>query len=532
MKKLSGTSDSVDCKARRILPPLSDRMRKRKAFADKELDDIMMQREMSSSGAVSGPRKSETVKMQHHTFSRVISSNARCIIPSTSFYPSFNMSPYSAFFQVRPNLASFNSNEKDNLIQKTDQTKLPPSPTQTPPDKTSPNSFSVAHLADDSCHSSIYDNNAHCIPNPKGSLDHMTPPKQFDCFTNHAGSLDCKTNLLKVEEPNTFQRHENYAKDVKISKLELTDDGAERNKFLPRLPNVLCSEDFTNTQQHLDMLAKIFPKLDKEKIDHPFLDRTHNLSKTQVNNSSFSSLYPCKAYFCSSQNPYSRPSSFILAHEELQKERLAQIYFQQIQARDLSFLQSNQSLNIQHHLRLCQLQKLYEQQMNFLESISSPKNLKPSFKPGSLDETGRNDNYWKRQRISSSDSDISFGNESQKKWNNSTKSPENYLETEKHEKENQPQYEKEFCSLWKPRNSFSNRHLNLKVYQALSESFQQNGAFFAASPTSREYETITGLDDHVLPTYLNGTHSFGNHKISDTKLSPFSVQSMVGKAKA
>ncbi|CAK8675685.1 unnamed protein product [Clavelina lepadiformis] len=90
----SGTSEKD---VRHILPPMSERMRKRKAFADKELDDVMMQREL----ALGCPSNGQFGLQQ-----QLPTDGSGHFLSNVSLCPATSLSPYSTVLGMAQNQMS------------------------------------------------------------------------------------------------------------------------------------------------------------------------------------------------------------------------------------------------------------------------------------------------------------------------------------------------------------------------------------------------------------------------------------------
>ncbi|XP_009859411.2 uncharacterized protein LOC778577 [Ciona intestinalis] len=94
-KKQAAPHESI---ARHILPPISERMRKRRAFADKELDDAMMRREMNSRCGIFPHNPANIVVPGNEAFFQ-----KRNFLPPSVLNVNSDISPYATFLRASHN---------------------------------------------------------------------------------------------------------------------------------------------------------------------------------------------------------------------------------------------------------------------------------------------------------------------------------------------------------------------------------------------------------------------------------------------
>jgi len=501
MKKFSAGSASADNNLHHTLPPMSDRMRKRKAFADKELDDVMMQRELSlkCNASVHIPRKIQNLGLHHPALSQILTREASCILPSTSLYSSFNISPYSAFLRVPSNKTNFQATGKETT---TFQNGYSPSPGQTPPRLGgSPKSF-PRRLSDDFYYNSTSDDNI---------SHHCSPPNVLSMDNQKGHCIDSLNNQSQLSRNNVSSGHESRdnPEDMQINQ-EKASPKPKDDIFLPG--------DNPNIQHQINMLAMMFPQLEQKAIHQSIFEIYHG--KTQIPNH-LSSVPPLCCSVNLSKNiisptpkPYNAPnSSFLLSDFQEYRERLVQFYLQQIQAQ----IPLHRSLlENQHQFSLNNFQKLCERKHVRLLNTLSSESVKPLNNSGSAAEKSRpsNDEIHKRRRMSSSDSGSSSNTDARKL-------SERFLENQP-DKYNAENYH---YSLQKPcKHSFSKPAVHYDNHQPHAEI----GLNYSKSPSKNNDRRFRS---NLSPSFYS-KNLFSGKVRNDKKLNPFSVQSIIGKAKA
>ena len=105
--KKTGVFGNIECDSRQTLSPISDRMRKRKAFADKELDDIMMPGDAKASIGPTHPF------VMYPSVKNFVGNEKT--FPG-SIYSAFNVLPFSTFLKNPSNQGQVVKNNKKTQL--------------------------------------------------------------------------------------------------------------------------------------------------------------------------------------------------------------------------------------------------------------------------------------------------------------------------------------------------------------------------------------------------------------------------------
>ena len=378
----------------------------------------MMQREMSMKLNNDESKQSQPTTLQHPDFSHVLKQDERRLIPTTSCYPFFNISPLSAFLRVPPHPAPLSARDLEVASKNHHQTNLSQLPSPSSPVHMSPKPFSIAHLTDEPCQAlsedcSIQDSLGRFSPSKFPSSLKRKPlssvNKNFNTFETHTES--------NAFQPASLLHDSCIKKSPSASRFDSAEKGTKNGVSFSGVPNYTAS-----LQQHLKLLSLMFPKVSSGKPEQAFIEQLNHLNKNRVdqlksfypisnpyccNFESWDSPCPSRIQFPEMKSISTPPTGFVASDVYQFEENLAKWHLSNLQnfPQDLSLIQSKKIINSRHELLLNM-----EQQESKLFECYSRKNLAPDFlisgKSSRIkDFSSRNfHNVAKKRKLSSSDS--------------------------------------------------------------------------------------------------------------------------------
>ena len=549
-KKSGSNSLLSECALGQVLPPISDRMRKRKAFADKELDDIMMQREISKGrGNAPTVRQSQPFPMPSPPATHFANRESQFVVPSHPFYSALTLSPFSAFLRAPNHRNDFLLSDEENSPGSRNSPDRHESVAKSSSAQSSPKSFSIPFLADDFYLNEMKaESRLDRLSSREGKCPNTSGVKKMKTIKAEKIEDRKEENLKKLCSSNILSAMNGTANKVydRKSHFELDKQRVgSNNPFNPIWPSD------PSFQRRLNLLSMVMPIMDQRKVEEKLLqysniDRAKHFEGTENPSSDFfphlfCQLDDCYDPSCHSGSPHLQKSSGYFpagplagADLHIHKAHLAKFYAPTTR----SDMDPTSLLlpNISSFFNLLNLQQLQEQ--HWLQS--SETNRRIDFDPHEnlrkyssplchKFELPCDNDVGKRRRLSSTGSDtnaVEFekggnngGNYHSKKTLQERKIDETFSNTNDcHE------------LALKPNESVpENDKLTPESYSRLTEPFRQNGV--------EELSPIRCNDD---PERLHNTsflpyfrpNALRSRNNNENKLTPFTVQSIIGKARA